>query len=176
MFRLYYEEKQSFRQTAFPWLLGLSFVAMLVIFSYGFYQQLILKRPWGDEPTDDRILLVTGIGMILFMGLVFVLLLSSSLEIRISGEGFTYRFPPFLRQERTIRPEEIDHFSVQDNSVLSRYRGWGIHWAGGWRSWSFTVGGKAVLKIYYKNGRRMLFGTRKPVEIRKAMEDLMQPR
>lgn len=176
MAKLFYEEKQSFRQTAFPWILGLTFIAMLVLFSFGFYQQFILRRPWGDNPISDQGLLLTGIGVILLVGIIFAVLLSSSLEIKIAVDGFTYRFPPFIRQEHRIKPEEIDHFSVQDNSVLSKYRGWGIRWAGGWRSWSFSVGGKAELKICFKNGRRILFGTQHPGQIRKAMEEMMHTR
>ena len=92
--QVFFKEIQTVKS---QWIWGLVLIPMVIIL-YGMVQQLIFKKPWGNNPMSDTGLLI--IGLIVVIGLpLFVSLIC--LEIIVHNQGVDYRYSPFhLRYQR----------------------------------------------------------------------------
>ena len=159
----YFEEHQLFNQWWFLLLMA-GINAMLL---YGIVQQVILGRPFGDNPTGDGVLVEITIGVWLLTFLLF----SIRLDTRIDPNGIAYRFFPFHRNYTAIDWSRIRHAQVRQYSPILEYGGWG---------WRYSLGnGSAVnmsanqgLQIEYDDNKKLLIGTRRASALRDALTSL----
>ena len=166
--RIFFEEKQRFTQW-WLWTI-LIFVALMVtgIFINALYVQLVLGKPWGDEPMSDEGLIGFTIFMITAMAIMLMVFFSAVLEIRVDRNGITYRYFPLIRRERIINREDIQHFEVKKYFL----RGYGIRYNFRGEK-TINVKGHMGMEITTQNGRRLMLGTQKPEEFLHAL-DLMK--
>jgi len=164
MTKVYYKEEQKFNQF---------WIWLLVIFLTGIWlwqliQQVFMGIPFGNNPTPDYVVWLIG----LFPLLVIALFRLLTLETVINKEGVHYRFRPFQRKARVIKPEDIASFEVKRYKPLKEYGGWGIRTGFGKKSSAYNVSGNQGALFHLKNGKRFMLGTQNPASIRSALEKL----
>ena len=147
----------------------------MVIFGAGLYQQLVLKKPFGDHPTSDGALIATAIFVILIMVGVLWLTLKMKLILEVTDEGIIYRFPPLIPKMRTITKEMIAEFQVRKYNPIGEYGGWGIKGTFMGRGKAYNVKGNMGLQLRLNDNKRVLFGTQRPDALKFAMEKMMNP-
>ena len=78
---VHFREVQKFRQ---PWMIALCLGPLLVL-AWGMWRQLVLKRPWGDRPAPDGVLVALGLG-VLVLSLLEVLLQGQQYAVDVEDE------------------------------------------------------------------------------------------
>ena len=175
--KVYFQEIQSFGNSPVKWIFPLIFLVSVGPLAYGVYQQLVLGKPWGDEPSTDTGLVSVFVFVLLLMGGLWIAFSKSRLETRIDNEGIHYRFPVFVPRWRTVKKEQIVRYEVRRYSPLKEYGGWGYRHSPsllrGKRSVAYNVSGKIGLQLWLAGGKKMLLGTQRPAAIGRAMKILM---
>ncbi|RLD77813.1 MAG: hypothetical protein DRJ15_12800 [Bacteroidetes bacterium] len=164
MTKAYFNETQRFRQI---WI----FLIILITiggWGYAVFTSITAEQETEKARSDLTMILLS----IIPLALIF-LLLKLKLATRVRNDGIYFRFSPFHRKEKHIRPDEINTFEVRKYKPISEYGGWGIRVRGGKRGIAYNVSGNMGLQLYLKNGKKTLIGTQKPVELQKAMEEMM---
>jgi hypothetical protein len=162
-----YHEIQHFRQV-WLWALVL-FISLLSL--YGAFQQLILGKPFGNNPAPDGIMIVLavlfGIGLPLFM-------YTMNLTTEIRSDGLYYRFFPFHLSFRRIDTKEIKEFEACTYSPIRDYGGWGIRY--GRKGKAYNVSGNRGVQFELSNGKHLLIGSRKPEELAETLASILGKR
>lgn len=150
-----FKEVQRFRQ---KWLW------LLLIFPFGLISLIMFTVEGSLESKLIGILAVLG-------SLSFLLIMK--LTTKISGEGIHYRFFPFHLKEQFISWSDVDRAYVRKYSPIGEYGGWGIRFGFG-NGKAYNVSGDIGLQLKLKNGKHILFGTKKEEELKKVMEGLYE--
>jgi len=166
MSRIYFKEEQKFRQI-WIWMLLL---ALSGIWIWQLVQQVFMGKPFGNNPTSDLGVILTG----LFPLLAIILFRLLTLETIINEEGIHYRFRPFQRKSKIIKAADVVHYEVKKYSPLKDYGGWGIRLGSFNKGKAYNVSGNMGVLFEFKNGKKFLLGTQKPSDIRSALERLMK--
>lgn len=175
MERLIFREEQPMRQTFIPLLILPGWLVAVVAVCVGFYQQLYLGRPFGNNPMSDTMLLWTGILTILLLSGVVLLLLTSILSTEIWTDGIRYRFYPIMRKVQHIPLSEIESAVVTKYRPVMEFGGWGVRRRLLSRKTAYNISGNIGLRIIRKNGSQVLLGTRKKDELQRAVEKMKMP-
>jgi hypothetical protein len=163
MSKAYFNETQRFRQ---PWIW---LIVAITILAWGYAViSSLFESQAADKPAPDLVLIFVSIIPITLV----ILIIKLRLETRIRPDGIYFQFKPLQFKEKHIPPEAINSYEVREYKPIAEYGGWGIR-AGGKKSGkAYNVSGNLGLQLYLKDGKKLLIGTQKPAEIRKAMEDL----
>ena len=175
MDRIYFTEEQKFDQVWFRLIIVMTWVLMVVLFGWGIYQQIVLKKPWGDNPTSDTALLLTAAFIFLVMTGVTWLTFSIRLITEVSEEGFKYRFPPLINKFKTIPKSMIAEYEVRKYNPILEYGGWGIRFGQFGKGRAYNVKGNIGLQLKLQNNKRILFGTQRAEALKSAMDKMMNP-
>lgn len=162
-----FREVQQFRQ---PWLWLLviaTSVAMIVLFGYGMYQQLVLGEPWGNNPMPDTALVVTGTLAILFGIGIFLLFATLKLVTEVRSDGLYIRFFPVHLSFHRIPLEDLTQFEARTYSPVREYGGWGIK--GDRKGRAYNVSGNRGVRLDYANGGHILIGSQRADELAEAI-------
>lgn len=157
-----FSEKQKFRQ----WWIWLALVAMISFMVYGIYQQTILKKPFGNNPANDTVLILISLVPLI----ILVLFMFSELETEISDRGVSYKFFPFHWKRRTIVWGDIEKAFIRKYRPIIEYGGWGLRLGIFGNGRLLSVSGNMGLQLILKSGKRLLLGTRKPEELEKVIK------
>lgn len=150
-----FKEEQRFTQ----WWLWVIILGIDALFVYGFVQQFILKKPFGDNPMPNVIFILTLL-LVIALTIFFILL---KLETRIDNNGIEYRFYPITKQ-KIIAWKEIQSIKTITYRPILDYGGWGI------KGDAYTTKGNKGIKIHFKSGKTMLIGTQKETEAKQVLE------
>jgi hypothetical protein len=156
-----FSEKQKFRQ----WWIWLVLLAMAGFFAFAVYQQLVLKKPVGDNPASDTGLLIISL-IPVFLILLF---LFSELETEISESGVSYKFYPFHLRKITVSWGNLEKAFVRKYNPITEYGGWGFRLGIFGHGRALNISGNMGLQLVLKNGKRLLLGTKKPDEMEKVI-------
>ena len=159
--QIIFKESQSFKQW-WVWIL----VLIGPVFSwYGAYHQLILKKPFGDNPTSDTGMLIIFIVFgILFP--VFFLSIKLLTEVRYNGVYIKY-FPFHLSFRKIASSHEVKVYESRIYSAMKEYGGYGIRF--GKKGKAYNVSGNRGIQFELLNGKKILIGTQKPDDFLRAM-------
>ncbi len=157
-----FKEEQRFRQV---WI-----YVMLILISalwiWQFVQQILMKIPFGENPSPDYMVYIMGIipigGILLFRYL--------KLETIVRQEGIFYRFLPFQRKPKHIKPGDIVSYEVKKYKPILDYGGWGVRIGFGKKGSAYNVSGNVGMFFEFKNGKHFLLGTQKPEEFKAAID------
>lgn len=160
-----FREEQRFRQwwihAVVLWTAGFAW--------YDLFRELLSHRSPGDRPSLDRLMVLIR----LLMGIGFPwLFLSSRLVVEVREDGMYYRFHPFHRRRHRLGREHIVGMEAKTYRPILDYGGWGIRW--GWRGGkAYNVSGNRGVELRLRDGRRVLFGSRRPEELEAALRALL---
>lgn len=148
--KIEFKEKQKFTQ----WWLWLILIGMVIIPVYGLYKQLLLGEPFGDNPMSDTGLIVFFFGTFGLMVLFWVM----QLKTEIDNTEIRMNFIPFIKKKiewKDVKRAEIVNYG---------FVGWGIRIGTKYGTIYNTKGNKG-LAIVLTDGKRLLIGTQKEVEL-----------
>ena len=107
---------------------------------------------------------------IVVLSLVLILFLVFKLRTSISSENIQVKISPFSLYNQTINWNEIKKCEVVEYSALKEYGGWGYR-----RNKSgiaLNPSGNKGLRIYFKNGKQLLIGTKKSEELKEFLKSI----
>jgi hypothetical protein len=155
-----YRETQHFRQL-WLWALVL-FIALLSI--YGAFQQLILGKPFGNNPAPDSVMVILAI----IFGIVLPLFMfKTNLTTEVHSDGLYFRFFPFHLSFRGIAAEEIRGYEACIYRPIRDYGGWGIRY--GRKGKAYNVSGNRGVRLELSKGKHLLIGSKRPEELVEAL-------
>jgi len=155
-----YQETQFFRQ---PWIWALVLCISLISI-YGAVQQLILGKPFGNNPAPDTVMVI--IAVIFGLGLpAFMFMMNLAIEVR--EDGLYIRFSPFHLSFHKIALEDIKEFQARTYNPIKEYGGWGIRY--GRNGKAYNVRGNRGVQLQLTSGRKLLIGSQKPEELAEAL-------
>jgi hypothetical protein len=155
---LFFEEKQMLRSNSIV-LLGIP--GMVVVFILGLINLNNGKGEW------------TGLFIISVMIVLFILLLMlSSLYVRIEKHGIIVRFFPFHIKPKVYLWADIESLEVRKYKPLREFGGWGIK--GTKNNRAFNVSGDMGLQITFKSGKKLLVGTAQPQKLEISLLEIRE--
>ena len=177
MSKLYFKEEQKFGSLMYLIMIP-GIVIMLVVFGIGFYKQLHLGEPWGDNPTSDTGLIITFLLSLTVLVGIMILFIKMKLITEIRDNGLYFKYPPLIRKFKKYQPDIIEKYEVRKYSPIREYGGYGIKGRKyGRKSRSkgiaYNVSGNIGLQLYLKDGEKILIGTHRAEAIKYAMEKMM---
>lgn len=162
----YFQETQKVRQLWIYMLLVLVFA----LWMWQLIQQVVMGVPFGTDPAPNWAILF--IGLIPIGATVLIALLK--LETRVSSESMEYRMWPIHKNYRILQANEIVHFEVKKYNPLLDYGGWGIRQGFGRKGTAYNMSGNMGALVELKSGKKIMIGTRKPEELRSALNRMMK--
>lgn len=144
---IYFKEEQRFTQ----WWLWLLLILINFIPIWGIIQQVILERPFGNNPMPD-----IGLYIFLIITIVFPLLFFwIHLKIKIDRDGIKFQFVPLSKKE--FLWNDVASAEVIDYGFVG---GWGIRMATKYGT-VYNVRGDKGLYLILKSGKKIVIGTQK---------------
>lgn len=172
MEKSYFKEEQHFSNPWFWAFLIVVFTVSLTPLCVALYSELVLGKPFGENPSSlETMLIMFGVlGIIYF--LVILLFRKMKLVTEVRSDGVYYRFPPFILKKRKFGMLEIEKYEIRKYKPILEYGGWGIR--AGWGKWgkAFNVWGKIGLQLYLTDGKKVLFGTQRADALLRAMNKM----
>ncbi len=135
---------------------------------WGFYQQIILGEPWGDNPGPDWFMwlfwLLFGIGLPAFFWWM-------SMVVEVWPDHVQIHYRPLAK--RSIPFSDIERIQARSYSPVKEYGGWGLK---GWSSkkMAYNVSGNQGVELFLKDGPTVMIGSQKSQELALAIEVQMQ--
>lgn len=167
MFSERFHETQRFRQ---PWLWLVTIAALLLplaIIGFGLWQQLVLGKPFGDQPASDGVLIaVFALVVAIALG-VLVLFTFARLDVSVDNREVLIRFRPFHINGRRIALSEIAEARARTYRPIVEYGGWGIRY--GFFGVAYNVSGNEGVQLVLADGRRVLIGSQRSRELEAAI-------
>jgi len=174
MERLIYKEEQSFRQSVIPWIMLAVILLMLAGYGFGFYQQLYLGKPYGDEPMSNIALIWSSILSFVLVSAVFIFILGGNLVTEIWSDGIRYKFTPLIRKVKYISLTDISSVEVAEYNPIMEFGGWGLRKRLFTRKTAYNIKGRIGIRVVMKNGSQVMFGTQKREEMKRAVEKMLK--
>ena len=156
-----FQEVQRFTQRWVWILLMIIMLGLVIIFGYGFIEQLVFGIPWGDRPVSDSTLLMIGTAIILFTVSMIYLFYSLRLITEIRKDGVYIRFYPF--RSKIIPYKAITTCEARTYKPLAEYGGWGIKY--GRSGWAYNIYGDRGVQLVLDDQKRILIGSQRADEL-----------
>ncbi len=160
-----FKEVQRFRQ----WWVWLLVLLVAGVSWYGFIQQIILKKPFGNNPAPDPVMIMIWVIFGLFFPALFY---SIKLVTEVRYDGLFVRFFPLQFHAHKISYGEIKNYEVRTYSALKEYGGYGIRL--GARGKAYNVYGNKGIQIEFQDGKQLLVGTQRPEEFASALASVVR--
>jgi len=161
-----FKEQQRFRQW-WLWLIILGIDGLLI---YGFVQQVIIGKAFGEKPMSD-----IGLSLAVLLSLALsIFSLSIRLETLITREGISVRFFPLHFKFKVYAWARLRKSYVRKYSPLSEYGGWGLRFGMSGQGRAYNVSGNKGLQLEFTDQKKLLIGTRKPEELSSALNQIGQ--
>jgi len=158
-----FREVQKMNQM-WVWLI----VAIPIIISwYGAYQQLLLGKPFGNNPAPDWMILL----YFLIFGILFPLFFYSiKLVTEVREDGLSVRFYPFHLSFKTFPFETVRNYEIRTYNPLRDYGGWGIRY--GPKGKAYTTAGNRGVLFEFADGKKikkLMIGSQVPEKLAEAV-------
>jgi hypothetical protein len=166
-----FEEKQRFTQW---WLWAMVVSGALVvlgIFGDALWQQMILGKPWGENPMSDNGLVMLALFCATAVIVMLLIFTNSMLEIVVDKTSVTYRYFPLIRKWRRIEREAILSFEPRKNYL----KGYGIHRDLRGNK-TINVKGHDSIELIMTDGSKLTLGTQQPGEFLDALQKMKNRR
>ncbi len=160
-----FREEQDFRRV---WWIMLLVLGVAALMWWGFIEQIILGKPWGDNPGPDWMMwiswLLFGVGLPVFFWWL-------KLEVEVWTDHIQIRYRPFAN--RSISYSDVERIQSRTYSPIKEYAGWGVK---GWSSkkMAYNVSGNQGVEIFLVDRKSVMIGSQKPQELAAAIEAQLQ--
>lgn len=149
-------------------LLVALFVVPVVLLgvSYPFFARWLAGRLDGAHPSSPTELLVAVVALATTQALLVTFFFAGRLITEIRSDALYVQFYPLTRRHR-IAWREIAHAEIRTYAPLAEFGGYGIRWSGSGKA--YNVRGDQGLQIVRNDGERLLIGTQRAAELRRAL-------
>ncbi len=151
-----FKEIQRYRK----WWMILIVLLLLVLPFVSVYQQIILGKPFGNNPASDGLLLLLAS----FMILIALLLLRVSLKTDVGWDGITMHYAPFFKKQ--ILWSQISSAKIVDYGFLG---GWGFRYSKK-HGIVYNISGRMGIQIVLTSNQKFVIGTQRPDEFMHALK------
>jgi hypothetical protein len=169
---LLYREEQTF---GWPWpgmffvLMGVAtFLAAVVPFGFGMWQQLVLGKAWGDEPMPDAVLAVIGPLAVVMSLFPLAAVLFGRLRVEVRTDGIRIALLRF-RCPQVLRREEVH---AATHTRIGPFGGWGASRHGG--RLVYRVAGSEGVLVELANGGKIVIGSEHPRALQDAIRAMRE--
>ncbi len=147
---------------------ALTLGAVVVPFTFGMWQQLVLGKPWGDRPMPDAAFAVIGPFALLLSFLPIAVLLMP-LRVEVRADGITIQLVGFLRS-RVIPREKLHgaaliHIGPMDGFGCKRHGARLV----------YRMDGSEGVELELTSGKKITIGSQKPRSLLDAVQSLLRP-
>lgn len=153
-----FREVQHFRL----WFVVLVLAAVVGLQWWAFIQQIILGRPFGNNPGSDALVWVFWVVFGILFPIGFALL---RLETRVEPGLLRVRLVPFggvhIPLGEIVQAEVVTYRPVRD------FGGWGLRWSAKGRA--LNAYGSRGVQLVLADGKRILVGSQRPEELVSAL-------
>lgn len=109
----------------------------------------------------------------LFLGIGLPLLFYfSKLTTEVRLDGIYFRFFPFHLSFHNIAFRDLKSYRVVSYDPIGDYLGWGIRYSH--KGKAYIISGDRGVQVELVNGKKILFGSQRPVEFEKAIRLSME--
>ena len=162
--KLVFTETQRFNQ----WWVWLSLIAVNGgLIAAAFLEKNEAHSPGKKPMSDIEFLVVIGVVVLISLGL-----LAFRLETQIREEGIYVRFFPFHRRFQHYTWDELSKVFVRKYSPIAEYGGWGYRIGRPGKGGAFNVSSNQGLQLEFKQGKKLLIGTRQPEAVTAALRKI----
>ncbi|MDR0863860.1 MAG: hypothetical protein LBO74_02870 [Candidatus Symbiothrix sp.] len=153
---------------------GFSFILLTIViaipFICGFIRQIIIGKPWGNNPMGDITLIIVTL-LVLSVAVAFFF---AKMETIVNNEGIYVRIFPLQLKYKYFSWDEIEKAYIRKYRPLVEFGGWGIRAGfgtlGGEKG--YNMSGNIGLQLVLLNGEKILIGTHKPMEMKEILREL----
>ncbi len=121
-----------------------------------------------EAKNNPLALAISVIPMLLIMALFFLM----NLKTVINQKGVHIQFYPFIRKPKVFLWKDIQKIELKKYQPLVEYGGYGIRGLGDDKA--YNIKGNIGLKLYFKNGKKLMIGTQNPKGINKIVREICQ--
>lgn len=154
-----FREEQRFRQ----WWVWLAVYGVAALQWWGFVQQIVLGRPWGDNPGPNWMVwlfwLLFGIGLPVFFHIL-------KLTVEVTPEQVYVDFRPLTK--RIIPLADVDRVEACTYKAIRQYGGYGVR--GARRNMAYNVSGNQGVALTLHDGPRVMIGSQRAAELALAID------
>ena len=174
MEKLLFKEEQKFGSPSLYISMGFVYAAPTAIFLYAFYQQFVLKIPFGNKPMSDTgLLILAALIFIVLIGSAY-LLFGSKLKTTVTNKKLTITFKPLTGKTISFYKTNIDRYEIRKYKPTMEYGGYGIKQGKKGIGKAYNVSGKIGIQLYLKDGKKVLIGTQRGDALLRAMKKMME--
>jgi hypothetical protein len=138
------------------------------VFLFGIYKQVFLGQQFGDKPLSNVGLILVAVSFVLFCAAFYAL----RLETIIKKDGIYVRFFPLTLSFNFYDWNKIESLQIRTYNSLQEYGGWGLRMGPKDKGEALNISGNQGLQITFKNNRKLLIGTQKPIELTSVLQTL----
>jgi hypothetical protein len=152
------------------WRIVLPVLVAVGVGWWGFIQQIVIGKPWGNNPGPNWMLWL----ILVLFGIAFPLFfMRLRLIVEVGKDHLAIRYTPMTH--RKIPFDEIESAEPRTYRPIAEYGGWGIK---GWskRKMAYSVSGNQGVQLHLRNGHTVLIGSREPRKLARALETAMHRR
>lgn len=138
-------------------------VGIALLVWWGFIEQIILDKTWGNNPEPDWIVWITW----LIFGIAFpIFFYKLKLTITLYPEYIDINYNPLTK--RQIAYDQIAQAKATEYSPIKEYAGWGVK---GWSSqkMAYNVKGNQGVELTLQDGRIVMLGSQKATALELAI-------
>lgn len=162
---VHFREVQRFTQW-WVWLIVLGIAALMW---YGFVEQIVFGRPFGDNPAPDWMVIVF---LALFgIGLPWLFIVAA-LKTEVRADALYVRFIPFHPRWLRVAPESIRSAIAGTYNPLTDYGGWGIKQGRGGKV--YNTSGNQGVQLALSDGSKLMIGSQRAVDLATAIDELLK--
>ncbi|MFK5854786.1 MAG: hypothetical protein QM503_01560 [Bacteroidota bacterium] len=173
MRKILFKEEQKFGSPSLYISMGFIYAIPTFIFLYAFYQQFVLKVPFGNEPISDNGLLIMAFSIFAVLIGSAYLLFGSKLITVVNSESILITFKPLTGKKISFAKSEIEKFEIREYKPTKEYGGYGVKQGKKRIGKAYNVSGKIGLQLYLKDGKKVLVGTQRGDALLRAMNKMI---
>jgi hypothetical protein len=129
---------------------------------WGFIQQILLGKPWGNKPTSDWMMVLLWLTIGIGLPLLF---LTACLIVIVTREAVLIHYRPFMK--RTVPLADITKATARTYSPLREFGGWGLR---GWGARkAYNVSGNRGVELTLQDGSTIMIGSQRADELEQAI-------
>lgn len=145
---------------------------LLLILAYTGLGMMSVRQFYYQQVSGEHLLTFSSIVFVaLLLAVVPFFIYNTRLITIINEEGVAFSFLPLHWRQQFIAWEDIEEVYVREYDALSEYGGWGMKF--GSQGKSYTVKGRYGLQLETTDGRKILIGTQRPIELERIMLNLL---
>jgi len=154
----FFNETQRMKQA---WIWLVLFLISLLIFSYGLFSQIVLHKPWGNEPVDNNKLAIIAIIVSLLLLIMYFVFKGTKLITQIKTDGIYLSYPPYFKKSVIYSFDEIQSFRKRKYKVIKEFGGNGVQKRHKKKEIAYTVYGDDGIELILTSGYKILIGTQR---------------